>query len=540
MSTTLPGSSDQRPAFTTSTECQEWLAAAPLTNPIQAQAQFLHQLNLLNRHEIQANERWSILERLRKPVLFAQREAAKRFTAKALPLVPPEQAAFDTCQALWQALHQGYLRCLETYPESGPKASMALFLERAIVALVEAQTDTYLAGFEPAASHWRTLHELYTRGEQLGLVGLELEDRPHLGKSPASVSAAYAEALLLHAASPHELPLRHLVWISRWSRRWSGKIAFVAQPPQESRTQPLCVDLAGHGPATFQPLAGDRVRWLETAQLRQSLKKRLNLLQQGTAPTELQLGEDCTQPACGRLLRQVYQRWCKGGDLRGHERQAVEGKCELISGIDAIHYYVSGRTPFRQPGYANDSLIRREREEIATFGRVSNRRQEHFSQQQGYQVEDWQVVEEWQMVDESAQGVHAVHAAGRGSARISQGQLVAVRPQSAQQLLLGSTRWAMVTADGSLHVGILVVPGRPEAIAVRSTGLAAVKEGYRQGFLLPGIASLGTTANIVIPSGWFKKERMLEIYTDHSRQVRLVDLLDRGVDFDRATYEIVS
>jgi hypothetical protein len=540
MSTDNPGGGDARPAFVTSTECQEWLAAAPLTNPIQAQAQFLHQLNLLNRREVPASERWGILERLRKPVLFAQREAAKRFTAKALPLVPPEQAAFDTCQALWQALHQGYLRCLENYPESGSKATVALFLERAIVSLVEAQVDTYLAGFEPAASHWRTLHGLYSRGEQLGIASQEIEDRPHMGRSPGSVATAYAEALLLHAASPHELPLRHLVWISRWSRRWAGKIAFLPALPLESRGQPLCVDLAGTGPATYRPLTGAGVRWLDSSQLRQSLKKRLNLLQQGTAPADLQLGEDCSQPACGRLLRQAYQRWCKGGEVRGHERQAVDGKCELIAGIDAIHYYVSGRTPFRQPGYANDSVIRREREEIATFGRVANRRQEHFSEQQGYQMEDWQVVEEWQMVDESAQGVHAVHGTGRGSTRISQGQLVAVRPQNAQQLLLGSTRWAMVTADGNLHVGILVVPGRPEAVAVRSTGLAAVKEGYRQGFLLPGIGSLGTAANIVIPSGWFKKERVIEVYTDHSRQLRLVELLDRGVDFDRATYEIVT
>jgi hypothetical protein len=144
------------------------------------------------------------------------------------------------------------------------------------------------------------------------------------------------------------------------------------------------------------------------------------------------------------------------------------------------------------------------------------------------------------MVDESAQGVHAVHSLGRGGARISQGQLVAVRPQSAQQLLLGSTRWAMVTADGNLHLGILVVPGRPEAVAVRSTGLAAVKEGYRQAFLLPGIAALGTSANIIVPSGWFKKERVLEVYSDHSRQIRLSELVDRGADFDRATYETVS
>lgn len=533
----LPADGAHRPAFVTGSQCQAWLAATPLSNPIQAQALFLHQLNLVNHQDLPAAERLAILELLRRPVAFAQREAAKRFTAKALPLVPPEQAAFDTCQSLWQALAQGYRLCLAGGQDPGASFK-ALIFERCLTVLVESQIDVYLAGYSPTPAHWRALHWLYADAETSGIATMSVEDGSHLGKTPATVAGIYAEALLLHAASPHELSLRHLIWVSRWARRWAGKVGFLKAAPEESRGRPLCVDLDSDQPATYRRTGEGKPRWLDTAQLRQSLKKRLNMLQQGHGPADLQLGEDCTQPACGRLLRQAYQRWCKGGEHRGHDRQSVQGNCELITTLEAIHYYVGDRTPFRQPGYANDHLLRREREEIATFGRIANRRPEDFSQQHGYQMESWAVVEEWQMVDESAQGVHAVHPAVRINARVSQGQLVAVRPESAQQLLLGATRWAMVAPDGNLHLGILVIPGRPEAVAARNTGLTAVKEGYRQAFLLPAIAALDTVASVVLPSGWYKKDKIVEIHSNQqSRQLKLVDLLDRGVDYDRASFE---
>jgi hypothetical protein len=186
------------------------------------------------------------------------------------------------------------------------------------------------------------------------------------------------------------------------------------------------VDLGSSGPAGYVASPGPAARWLDTSEVRQSLKKRLNLLEKGTAPSEMQLGEDCVQPACGEVLRHVYRRWCKGGVVRGSERRPTDGKCVVVGGIEAIHYYLSGRKPFRQPGYSDDAALRREREEMATFGRVAPRRPDNFSQQQGFRAEDWQVLEEWQTVDESAAGLHAARPSGLAGARFSPGQLVAV------------------------------------------------------------------------------------------------------------------
>jgi hypothetical protein len=346
--------------------------------------------------------------------------------------------------------------------------------------------------------------------------------------------------LLLNLASPYELPLRHLTWIANWARRWSAKVGVLATAPgPESKVLPLCVNLAVPEPAGYKPAQGAGVRWLDTSGLRTSLKRRITLLETGAEPVTLQLGSDCIQPTCGRLLKQVYQRWCKGGAARMHDRQPVAGKCQVIVGLDAVHYFVSGRKPFKQPGPASDDTLRREREEIATFGRLHSRETAESGQQQDYQAEEWQMVEEWRMHNESANGLHLSHAS-QMRARVAQGQLIAIVPAGAQYPLLACLRWATVNADADLHAGLAIMPGRPEALAVSSEGIDNSGERYRRAFLLPAVPALNVPVTIIIPSGWFKSERRLGIYTDRPRVIKLLQIVDRGKDFDRASYQELS
>lgn len=526
-----------RPAFLTPEQCKAWLAGAPLTNPPQAQAELLRQLNLLNLQALPAAQRLALLEMLRKPMLMTQHEMVRRFAGRALPLAAPEQAALQGTLALWQSALVGYRHCLLAALEDGSDA--VLPLGRALGMLVDSQLDTCRAGYQPLPEHWRALHELYGTAERLGLAERTVEDPLRSGKQAMPLRASYVEALLLQSASPYELPLRQLTWVSNWARRWSVKVTVLAAPPSslEAKAVPLCVDLGSGDPAGYLPRAGAGARWLDTTGLRASLKKRIALLDGGADPATLQLGSDCVQPAAGRLLKQLYRRWCKGGVARSQDRQPAQGKCEIIAGVEAVHYYVSGRKPFRQPGHVSDDTLRREREEIATFGRLQSRASDGFSEQAGYQAEQWQVVEEWQLHDESAAGVHVSHPAFESRTRIGQGQLAAVRPEGAQSPLLGYLRWTMMDNGGALHAGMLILPGRPEAISVSSAGVESGGDPYRRAFLLPAITSLNTPVTIIIPAGWFKSDRCLEVFTDRARRIRLLELLDRGADFDRATYE---
>ena len=134
----LPSTGTEHPpVFSGTDECRAWLAAVPLTNPVQAQAQLLRQLTLASRYTLTATQRIEINELLREPIAFVQEETAKKFTGKLLPLAPPEQSAFDAHDALWHALLTGYLHCIAACAAGDATAlpHAALACQRALLAL---------------------------------------------------------------------------------------------------------------------------------------------------------------------------------------------------------------------------------------------------------------------------------------------------------------------------------------------------------------------------------------------------------------------
>jgi hypothetical protein len=536
-----PTGTEQPPLFIDLEQCRAWQQTLPLSNPIQAQAQLLRQLHLLNRFTLAGDTRLTMLETLRESIYFVQAEAAKKFSGKPLPLAPPEQAAIDTTHSLWQALTTGYLRCLETGLASADnlKPQAAMICQRALAALTDDHTDLLRAGNHPDETHWCHAHTIYASAEQLVATATPVADGIRASQ-PITPTAAYAELMLLQTANLHELTPRQQSWVARWARRWAGKVSILAAPPPDSPALPLCVDLESSAPAGFKRLSGTGARWLDTAELRISLKKRLTLLARGApedTPAKLGLGEDCTQPVCGEVLRRIYPRWVKGGVLRRLERHPMSGASRFVAGVDAIHYYLSGHKAFKPPGSTSSEDMRRQREELATFDRIAVRFEEDYSRNHGYQLENWEVIEDWGMLDQSNGGLRLIRPLKQNGGRLGIGQLVAVQPAGTNGLLLGVVRWAQVSGD-NLVAGVQLFPGKALPVAIRSTGVMATKEPYRPGFLLPPLEALDLPASAVLPPGSFKPSRIMEAWTAKgSHRIKLKDMLDRGADFERVTCE---
>jgi len=520
------------PAFNSARGCRDWLAAQPLANPAQAQALLLRQINLLNRFSLPPAERLKILELLRDPIAFAQAESTRKFAGRPLPLAPAEQAGMDANRTLWQALQTGYLHCLaaclEDSAELRPHA--ALIAQRAIAALRAELLDIYRAPINPPATLWHTLHRVFAAAEGLGALAHPVNDSLQTEHPATSVAAAYAQTLLLHRASPYELSGRQLLQVERWMHRWSGKVAVLNAPPLEPRVPPLQVDLAADTPDAPDDAQVGQARWLDLSELSRSIKRRIAHLQKGESPASLGLGEDAVQPACENLLRHLYRQWFKGGVARQHLRRGGDGSCGLVTGLEAIYYYMSGKL-FRQPGEA-DAMTKTQIEEIATFGRIATRHEEDLSRIHGFMVEQWKVL------DESATGFRLSRPLSQAGGRVGGGQMVAIMPAGTRGFLLAVARWSRLTGGGAeLQAGIQILPGNPQTIALRGTGLSAVNEKYRPGFKLPAVPALDYPESVIVPAGWFRAGRVIELYENSSRQIRLVRQLDRGSDFERCAFE---
>lgn len=528
------------PLFTDLEQCRNWQKTLPVMNPLQTQGQLLEQLELLNGHALAGDVRLALLEALRETIHFVQDESAKKFSGRPLPLTPPEQAILNAVRGLWEALLTGYLRCLESClaGDGSLKLHAAMLCQRALAALTDDYIDLMRAGCQPGNDLWRQAHALYTSAEALGVTQAGVPDGQR-ANDPMTPAAAYVELMLLAAASLHELPPRQQTWVIRWARLWADKVSILATtPPLQTPALPLCVDLEGSAPAGFRLQEGPGARWLETTELRKSLKRRLTLLAKGDpadTPARLGLGDDCTQPACGEVLRRIYPRWVKGGVLRRHERHPMSGSCRFAAGIDAIHYYLSGHQPFKPPGSTSTDELRRQREELATFGRIATRFEENYSRNHDFQLESWSVIEDWGLFDQSADGLRLVRPLSQDGGRLAIGQLVTMLPAGSSGFLLGVVRWTQV-ADDKLAAGIQLMAGKPLPVALRRTGVMAAQDQYQPGVLLMVPEMPKQAFEVILPPGSFKPDRIMEAWTEIvTYRVKLKELIERGADYERAS-----
>jgi hypothetical protein len=100
----------------------------------------------------------------------------------------------------------------------------------------------------------------------------------------------------------------------------------------------------------------------------------------------------------------------------------------------------------------------------------------------------------------------------------------------------------MYRSDGTLEVGINVLPGVPRVVGVRrTTARVGRREPFHQAFMLPPSPALKTAGALVLPPAWFKKDRILEVQDGEERQqVRLLKVLMRGANFDQCSFEAVE
>ena len=519
--------SAEPPAFLSADAARDWLARLPLANAPQAQSILAHQLQMLLGAALSLDQRLRIMEVLREPVLFVQQECLRRHAARPLPLHAGEQAAYESSLVLWGNLENNYLLCLQNSLAGQLPDQAALAAQRAVAAKT-GELHTHIAsGFVAPAAYWSRLHQIFRAAEALQITLHAVTDERHI-EGETTLAAAYVEPLLLAAAQPLDLSPRQFEMVARWAQRWSAKVSILASLPRDAKTPPLCVDLASGEPSTLiaEPGPSAECRWLDLKELRKSLKRRLVALAEGASPQSLQLG-DCAAADCEELLQRVYRLWCKQGEL-AHRELRPTADCELVLGFVAIHFFLSGDV-FSPPG-ALSRLSKREHEEIATFGGIVTRHRDESRLQFSTEV--------WQSRAVGVADLQLSRSLQQAGARIARGQLLALRPQGASGFMLAVVRSLMIASgQGRLGLEVRLLPGSPSAIAVRCTGLAVGNDNFCQGFRLPAVEQLQEPASILMPSGYFRLGRIMEIYGDCLRQVRLTHLVERGSDFERATFE---
>jgi hypothetical protein len=406
--------------------------------------------------------------------------------------------------------------------------SAALIGERVLWCTGQKIVAYYQAYQDVREREWKLLHGVYALVEEKGVAGDEVAHPSNKGSS-TTCTETYAQVLLIDLANPGKLTPRQIELISRWLERWTPKVSIGrATAAAGDGVAPLVVDLSTAAGASRRTAEGDASRAIDIHDLGSSVRKRIGLLRKGETPAALGLGEDVTAPLAESLLTMLYRRWCEDKQSRAHPRHGASGAAQTCSGMAAVHYFVTGRTFPTSGGSRQISQV--QHEQIATLGRVAMRHGDEPGPPPDFAVETWQIK------DESASGLRLARVDPAASSRLMLGQLLGIRLGDAKALLC-TVKWLSVSVEFELRIGVQILPGIPQGVAIRATDAAA--EQTAPAFLLAAVAALQAPETLVVPAGWFKPRREIEVLTDRPGKLRLAAVIDRGADFERVAFEAV-
>lgn len=513
----------------------EIIARFPLTNPAQASVDLNGFLDCLLAVPPDPETYFRLLEHARVATAFIAEELTKRYQNKPLPLGDIEEDIFQTVVNIWLKTAKAYAHCAQIdTPEDTREHALrvATLLQRCIFYSGMAIIEHQRARREYSWGLWLDLHGYYASAEEWGLATLSITDVLDAQRRTTHCTASYIGFLLCEMAGCYSLSIRDQGLVRRWAELWAPLVSL--QPPDPALPPTgfvvdLMQDCALRPASQFLP--SENQRCLDTSRLATQLIQIREQLRQRIPPAQLALGEDCTAGQCIRLLDSLIRPWSQAPAARKFRRHASSGTIRLCAGFEEMYYFISGKE-FEQPENVR-TYSRQEFETLFAF-----RHQE--DPQQILQVHREQLnyhVDEWEVVNQSAQGFRLARTtSGR---KMAHGQLIALCPHDGEHFFLARTTWLMQEREGGLIAGVDALPGIPQTTAARVRDPEGGSSGkYHPAFLLPAIPSVDAEQSLVLPSGWYRPGRIVDLFTEHALQVRLLHVLDDGPDFERVAFTV--
>lgn len=524
------------PLFKDAESCAQWLNQLQLTNLQLAHSLLLTQINELNRFTMREQKRLDTLELLRDTVHYVQNEYAKKLIAKPLPLDENELIIFFSIVQLWQAMAQGYQRCLHDRLASDkqPGKQGAFLCQRSLLYSGLAICEYLRAGYEFDTNLWLQLHGLYAYAEKQRLQSKEIPDAMYDNLTPSSCHDIYVKTLLTCYARPAELARSQLRLLDLWLAEWSNMVPIErSYIIGKGDAQTLALDL--DGASGLQPadliVHSKSVRYLITAPLSKLLRVKTILLQQGQTPKKVKLGGNASAHACIELLTFLHQYWCEDNNTRFGARKPNSQLTQLCFKPENIYAQLSGKV-YKQ-NVKSSAANNIAQKQMDAFGQVMPDAPGKTRTGTGSPTETWQ------FENESILGARLTRVDTHGG-RLSHNQLVALGETDSLQL--GVTTWVSVARTGQLQIGMRYLPGTVHAIGLRTTD-ASIQSSDKSapGFLLQAVPALKTPASLIMPRNWFKPGGVVDIqHQNGERQNAKMDIsVERGIDYERVSFTLV-
>lgn len=521
--------------FNDARSCKAWLKTISSTQSTLAQQTMLDAIRIINRsNDFEPLDRLTCMELLRDKLSFLLADQRARYAGKTIPLMHGDVASWQVSRLLLAEMENGYLRCWAdaSGSESPLNEHAALIVQRVIryiglqmliAAFIYRRFDTDL---------WMRLHMQWTEAESRDLTHRKVKDSIGSIDGYSSVQQAYTAVLMAQAANVYELMPRQIDFVDAVLKRFGHKVEISHAGMPTGLGLQCVVDLLSREGCQFHAHVepADHVRCLQLDEFSKSLRRRIKKLMEGEEPANLDLPVEWGAiEACEQLTR-LHRLWCEGMSVRGPASIPNETEANLTFGLSETHFFMSGDL-FEQPDVKRE-LTRQEMNDITMFGKVSEATIRARYAEYNYGTERWGIVDE-------SRGYLRMLRPPKSSHGVAIGQLVGIKIGKQDSFYLGVIRELVEELDGAIFATMAMLPGKPEAISVRSADHRNRGAGqYVQGFRLAPQPALKIPETLVVPHALAKRGRGIDIFhPGHGtpKEVKVLDFVERGVDFDRVT-----
>ncbi len=513
-----------------------YLNRLALANPATAETQLLQFLDALLDEPPDPSDLFALLEQARVPLCFVEEEMVLRYHNKPLPLPEVEEACFQQVVEAWKKMGRAYSICAELLqPDtSNPHyaARIATILHRCIYYAGMVIIEHYRTRRELPPGAWIDLHGYYATAEEWQVATTPIVDNLEHDSQATHCAAAYVTLLLIDIASPYSQSVRDLNLIRRWASMWAPLVSLSALA-DDIELPPFVVELmkdVGMHPTPYTEEPSADVRRLDTSRLGLQLNQTLSQLRQRMPPSQLNLGEE-TNSHVTKLMAQLSRPWTQSTAPRKFRRFPTTGQARVAIGFEPMHFFVTGKE-FEQPDTAS-TYSRGEFDSLFTFRHMADPTQKLTIQQ----APDFPC-DVWEVINHSANGFRL----GRSAVgqRMAHGQLIALCPHDGDHFILAQTSWLMQDHTGGLIAGVAILPGMPSGVAIRLANRArAGTDRFSRAFMLSPVTAIGEEGSLVLPLGMYQASQLLDVAGDGIWQVKMKNILQRGIDFERVSFERV-
>ncbi len=533
---------------------EHWLASLPRASARDSAERLLQALFGQNRTSLDAENRLSIMELYREPVIAAVDVLRQGFATVSYPLSGRSLELYSLVAKLLGEMANGYKIVANDISDKGRtnKSDLVLALQRATHFLGQVLVNAYQTYATCPAGIWKELHHIYLFAENHRLLNFPVAAPD--SNSPdglCTITDSYQQITLLGACHPYGLLQDECIKLYKLFLHWQSSAQIGPDVGKKDTTARFIISVNSDSPPiplikTQHMEVTDHLRLLnaldvlrEVHSVLRNLKRDLALgtLSSSMVKTGIDASDLDLLRRAGRLLTGVKTK-------RRSLRIEKDEQISICCGVSSIHYFMNGEKrlavgpderdpePDEQPDTAispsNDDVERYVDLGEPNLGVPPNEAGVDRTGPNSWQSRAVYQIHPCRTKNQSASGI-CLHVTKPSALQIHVGDVVAAQEPIVKKWRVGVVRWLRCLSEESMDLGIEMLGPEARAVAIKRESPPV----YIEGLFLPGNRALKSPTSLIVSRGINQPgEKLFVIDVDgEPRVVTPLRLMERTTSF---------